>query len=330
MKTLTRIALTRIALTTLAAAALAVGAAGCSAGQSTGEKKDSPLMEYLGAVYGTNLSTSEQEQRFTETQTKTEAVVAQCMKDQGFEYTPNIQKANFAASGEDVWKPNDREWVSQYGYGMIKNPMSEQPTDQTPYVDPNQPYIDSLSTTEQTAYWEALYGPQPTEEELGEDGSYEYDWTKSGCQGKAQHEANSDPMQDEQFKPLTDAINTFYSDIATNPGFTEINQKWASCMADAGHAGFSQQMDAQQSVSEKLSKYYENLTGAEGPQQDDPELKKLGEDEIQVALADLDCREKTGYTENQQKVQFELERQFIADHKAELDALKAAAEQAGR
>jgi len=321
--------LTRIALTTFAAAAVAVAAAGCSGGDTAGEKKDSPLMEYLGAVYGTNLSTSEQEQRYTEMQKKSEEAVAQCMKDQGFEYTPNIQQVNFSAGGDDMWKPDDREWVSQYGYGMAKNPMSEQPTDQTEYVDPNQPYIDSLSATEQSAYWEALYGPQPTEEQLGEDGSYEYDWTKAGCQGKAQHESNSDPMQDEQFASLNDAINSFYTDMATNPGFTEINQKWASCMADAGHPGFSQQVDAQQSVSEKLSAYYESSAGVEGPQQDDPELKKLSDEEIQIALADLDCREKTGYTEAQQKVQFDLERQFIADHKAELEALKAAAEQAG-
>ncbi len=322
----------RIALTTFTAAVIAISAPGCSAsGESPAAKKESPLMEYLGAVYGTNLSDSEQQQRSTDIQKKTEGIVAQCMKEQGFEYQPNIQTGFVSVATGDMWKPDDREWVAQYGYGMIKNPMSDQPTDQqTPYVDPNQAYIDSLSATEQTAYWAALYGASVTDDRTSDGGSVEYDWTAAGCQGKAQHESNANPMQDKQFASLNEAINSFYTDIMTNAGFTEINQKWSACMADAGQAGFAKQTDAQSAISDKLSKLYENMTGTGGLQPNDPEMKKLAEEEITVALADLDCRVKTGYTEAQQKVQFDLERQFIADHKSELEALKAAAEQAGR
>lgn len=321
--------LSRIALTSLAVAALTLGAAGCAAGgDAAGTKKDSPLTEYLGAVYGTNLSTSEQEQRYADMQKKSEALVAQCMKEQGFEYTPNTQSATFIAGVDELWKPDDREWVSQYGYGMVKSPMSEQSME-TPRADPNQGYIDGLSQSEQTAYWEALYGVQPSPEELGEDGSYEYDWSKAGCQGKAQHDSNNDPMQDEQFASLGKAIGDFYTEAATSPRFTEIHQKWATCMADAGHAGFAKQSDAQTSISEKVSKFYESTSESSGPPQDDPEFAKLGEEEIALALVDLDCRTKTDFTAQQQKIQFELENQFIADHKVELDALKAAAEQAG-
>lgn len=322
--------LSRIALTCLVAAALAVGASGCAAGaDGASPQKESPLMEYLGAVYGTNLSAAEQEERFAEMQKKTEAMVAQCMKEQGFEYTPNTQSGTFFAAGDDMWKPDDREWVAQYGYGMVKSPMSEQPME-TPHADPNQSYLDGLSQTEQTAYWEALYGAQPASEELNEDGSYEYDWSKAGCQGKAQHDSNNDPMQTEQFASLSAAINDFYTEVATHPRFTEINQKWATCMADAGRSGFAKQPDAQASISDKLSTFYENMNQSNGSPQDDPAFAALGEEEIALALVDLDCRSKTNFTQEQQKVQFELENQFISDHKAELDALKAAAEQAGR
>ena len=48
---------------------------------------------------------------------------------------------------------------------------------------------------------------------------------------------------------------------------------------------------------------------------------------MHVALADLECREKTGFRAAYAEIQFALEEEFIADHKAELDALKAAAEQ---
>lgn len=321
----------RVAGMIAAAATIIVVAAGCTAGGGGADgQQDSPLMEYFGAIYGTNLSPDEQQQRFTEQQTKSEEIVAQCMKEQGFEYQPNVQSASISFGDDGLWKPDDREWVSQYGYGMVASPMSEQPTDQEVYEDPNQDYINSLSASEQTAYWEALYGPQPTEEELSDDGSYEYDWTTAGCQGQAQHETQNDPMQDEQFASLNEALTTFYSDMSTAPGLTAVHQKWSSCMADAGYSGFSTQPDAQSSISEKLSKYYENLSPDAASNSDDPELKQLGEEEIALALADLDCREKTNFTAESQKVQFELEREFIAAHKAELEALKAASEQAGQ
>ena len=60
---------------------------------------------------------------------------------------------------------------------------------------------------------------------------------------------------------------------------------------------------------------------------DQAEMDALGEKEIALALVDLDCREQTDYRERQADVQRQVEEQFIADHKAELDALVAASEQ---
>jgi hypothetical protein len=96
-------------------------------------------------------------------------------------------------------------------------------------------------------------------------------------------------------------------------------------MADGGHSGFAKQADAQTSISDKLNEYYNGQTEYV---EDDPKLDALGEEEIALAVADLDCREKTNYRDEYEKVQFALEEQFIADNKADLDALKAAAEQA--
>ncbi len=56
-------------------------------------------------------------------------------------------------------------------------------------------------------------------------------------------------------------------------------------------------------------------------------MAALGEEEVELALADLGCREETDYRQKAQDIQFELEEQFIADHESELEALRAAAEQ---
>jgi len=308
-------------------AALALAACSpASDGDKGDDRPESPLSAYLSSIWGGDLSTEEQEARYTEQQKKSEELVAQCMSEEGFDYTPNIQSVSFSSGNDIEWKPDDRDWVTQYGYGMVNYPgRDEPPTDQQEYVDPNQDYVSSLSESEQTAFYEALYGPSPTEEELNEDGSYEYDWTKAGCQGWAQHESGANPMMDEEFESINDAINDFYTKMAEDPGFAKIDADWASCMADAGHSGFAKQADAQTSISDKLNEYYNGQTAYV---EDDPKLAALGEEEVALAIADLDCREKTNYRDEYEKVQFALEEQFIADNKADLDALKAAAEQA--
>ena len=60
---------------------------------------------------------------------------------------------------------------------------------------------------------------------------------------------------------------------------------------------------------------------------DEKVLADLREKELALAMADFACAEDVDYTEATTKVQFELEEQFITDHKSELDALIADYEQ---
>ncbi len=310
----------------LAAAALLVALAGCSnPGATTADPADSPLNKYLSALWGGDLSEDQQIERMEADNREREELVAQCMTEEGFEYLPVTQNGGVFMSG-DEWKPDDREWVAQYGYGMVNFPGRDAPTQpENEYVDPNEDYVASLSDSEREAYYEALHGPQPTEEELGEDGSYEYNWETAGCYGWASHEIEGDnPATSDEYKPLMDSINEFYTQMESAPEFAEIDAAWAACMADAGHSGFAKQSDAQNSVNDELNEYYENQTEWV---EDDPALDELAEKEIELALVDLDCREKVDYRAKRTAVTFELEEQFIADNKTELDALKAAVEQ---
>lgn len=308
--------------------ALLIALTGCS-GSDTGsasEEPQSPLAEYLSAAWGGDLSEEEQQERFEEDNKQREELVAQCMTEAGFEYIP-VADAGYIVSGDDVvWEPDEREWVAQYGYGMVTWPgMDDTTAPEEEYVDPNQDYVSSLTESEQTAYYEVLYGPSIPEEEMDEDGSYEWDWTQSGCHGWAQHEMQGDdPLTSDEHKPLMDAINEFYTDVQNAPELADLNAEWAACMDEAGHSGFVAQADAQTSVSDDLNAYYESQTEWI---EDDPALAELGEREVELALADLDCREETDYRDQQAEITAALEEQFIADHKAELDAFKATAEQ---
>lgn len=319
---------------------LALAIAGCTGGQDTSSTdlwENSPLNKYLGWDSASQQSSEEQEREFIEQRNRVEELVAACMKDEGFEYVPvdYAQEAGMVVSSEDEeypWEPDKREWVAKYGYGAVDWPGKEEmeeeaanPEEGESSVDPNQEYVESLSPSEQTAYYETLYGPQPTEEEV-ESGDYEYDPENAGCMGDAELEFGAeDPWAAEEFQPIMEAMTELYTTVREAPEFRELDAKWSRCMEDAGF-DFSAQGEAQQSIYDRQSEIYESVTEeewAEG-EPDLPELDELQADEVELALADLECREKTDYTENSMKLQYAAEEAFIQEHKAELDALKEA------
>ncbi|MFF2634082.1 hypothetical protein ACFVR6_14465 [Microbacterium sp. NPDC058021] len=313
------------------AVALIVALTGCTpaAGGGAEEEELSPLSRYLSAAWGGDLSEEEQIERMEKDNAEREELVAQCMTEEGFEYIPAPNTGSISFASDNVYEPDSQEWVAQYGYGMINYPGGDEAMEPSEeYVDPNADYVSSLSAAEQTAFYEVLYGPPTPEEEMSEDGSYEYDWTTAGCHGWAQHEMEGDdPTTSDEHKPIMDAINDFYMGLATAPELADLNAAWATCMDEGGYPGFAAQGDAQMSISDELNAYYENQTEWI---EDDPELAELGEREIELALVDLECREKTDYRDKNTEVMTVLEEQFIADHQAELDAFLAAAEQAAR
>lgn len=331
-------------LAAVAAAALALSLAGCSGvpGDEGLSYEDSPLNEYLSAAWGGDLSPEEQQKQFEDQQRQQEELMAECMAEEGFEYEPNLQNGAMMVSGDDIeWEPEKKAWVEKYGYGMINSPFNEQegPDPMEDYVDPNQDYIESLSESEQEAYFETAYGASPTEEELGEDGSYEYKWEDAGCQGWAQHELQGDdPWQADEFADLRTKMEELWGSTQESAEFKELNAQWSACMEDGGEPGFTSQMEAQQSISDEQSKIFEAAYGdgttpvdMESPDfvdpNESPEMKALGEREIALALVDLECRTKTSFLEQSLKIQFALEEKFIAENKADLEAFKAAAEQ---
>ena len=310
------------------AAVLLIALSGCSAPEAqSADPADSPLNAYMAAFWGGDLSEEEQMERFEKENLEREELVAQCMTDQGFEYIPVTNNGSVFFDAGQEWKPDDREWVAQYGYGMVRYPGYDEPfvDDGSSYEDPNQEYVTSLSESEQMAYYEALYGPSPTEEELADDGSYEWNWETAGCHGWASHEMEGEnPLTSDEHKPLMDALNEFWMSMENNTAFAELDSEWAACMADAGQPGFSAQRDASTSISDELNAYYESQTEWV---EKDPKLDEIAEKEIALALVDLDCREKTNFAKERAAISAKLEEQFIADHKAELEALKAAVEQ---
>lgn len=318
-----------------------VALAGCSGPAAGGLMgSGSPLSRYLAGIpaagqegFPTGGSEAEQ-QAFTEQQLRqTEDLVAQCMAKVGFEYTPDTMRVvTVIGEGDELWKPDERNWVAQYGYGLIQSPGQhlEPPPSQTA-TDPNATYLASLSDAEREAYNDALFGTgtPPTGDE-----EYEYRWQDSGCRGWAEHEMDARSFwRSAEFQQLIDAIDRFQQTWPLDPRIADIDADWVVCMDAAGHGGFSKQSDGEESIQTLIDSYYQNES-ADVSSEDvgtlaDPAYAEIADAEVSLALVDLTCRESTHYAQRRLEVQYALEEQFIADHKAELDAALAQFGRAG-
>jgi hypothetical protein len=306
------------------AALAALVLTGCAGGPNGGggdlDYEDSPLAKYLEAVNGTW-----DEERAVADSKKTEEFKAECMAEEGFEYTPVDQSQNMVFMGEEEMAEREtEEWVASNGWGFVQtqDEIEKQQAEQEEFVDPNQPYVEALSPSEQEAYYATLYGAPPAEEEMAEDGSYEYNWETAGCEGAAQHEVQGDNYwEDEKFTDLNESMSTMWEDLAKQPEMVALDEKWSACMADAEYPDLKTRGDAQNVIMDEQNAFWEG-DNPEGPS--DEQVKELKQKEIDIALADFRCGEELDYKNAQLKAQFALEEQFIEDHKSELDELVAA------
>lgn len=323
-------------LALVAVATLAL--AGCSSqGKQSGDTKSSssqeeikpgPLDEYLQAIYG-NQEWNEESAKDQDRQR--EELVAKCMKKEGFEYKPNTGNVSYASDSTGngpAW--GTREFAEQYGFGIVSWPGREdadsQPTEND-YVDPNADYLATLSESEQAAFWEALYGPAPTEDELKQqesgEGSQEWTWEKGGCNGWAQHELTKDTganfWEDPDFKDLVAAMQDMWSDSSSSPESVALNADWSACMTEAGFDGLTSRDQAQQSLYDKQNELYKQ--GPDGvwnePSKEDKDA--FQKEEIKLAVADFDCAKKVNYTKRTTEIEHLKQQEFLDQHKAELD-----------
>ncbi len=332
---------------------------GCSGGGGGGGKTDTEwqpgaLDEYLAQIYGYDYDderSDEEIQADSDRQSRqVEELVAACMQDQGFDYTPVDNSGGVAFSSDDL----DVEWgtiefAEQYGYGISTDPWGAQdegdPADSgEEYVDPNQDYREAMSESEQLAYDEALWGPS-VEYVEGEEPT-EYDWTTAGCYGSAQHEVYEGGDTGTEYADLEDEVNRFWETVQADSRMTELNASWTSCMADEGFDGLT---DVNESTNALYDEYNElqgwndseytalaeswdweaEPDGPPAPEADEAALKAFTEKEISQAVADATCQENLDYTARQMEIDHELQQEFVDKNRTELQAWADAAS-AGR
>jgi len=293
----------------------------------------SPIEEFTSAAFGTDLSEEALRQRAEERVMRQQEVIAQCMREAGFEYIPTTANLHFAgnAVGSEI-RPDDREWVAEWGYGIVDTPLG-MPRIETVFSEdrppnPNDEIVAALTEAEATAYWDALIGPPPEFTEfiggVGIAFGDERPLEQRGCQGRAWIEVPSSLFATDEFAPLQDAITQFNEDFRSSPPVVAIENDWANCMAGKGHTGLTEQRDAEQRLFNQFSNRFPSQA-LRNPAL--PTVAEFQEREIAMALDDLDCRVESDYQARMAEARLAAETQFVADHRAELEALRDAIEQ---
>lgn len=280
----------------LCAAALVLAGCGKDGGAAKGDAAaDVPL----GPI---SQRLADLEKRFDEDtaaamSTALEEAVAACMKEQGFDYTPQAWDASDVAQAADVPEWGSLEFAKTYGYGITTwqdMPGVEETTETAAPGTETSQVMDE-------AYSEALWGGGTDEDEPGEA------WLPGGCYGEALEAMGTDDLMSSTV--LRD-INGFASQADRDDRVVAALDGWTTCMADKGY-DYQTSDAAQSSIMQRAySDDGEPLTG--------DALEALQTEEIATAVADHECG--TGLERVRAGVLAELETDYYADHKAEVDA----------
>jgi hypothetical protein len=290
-----------------------------------------PLDEYLGPIWATSMA--EAQQLALELERTEQELIAQCMHEAGFDYVPFVPEPEPIAALE-AERPDDRDWVTQWGYGLLWSPggsIQAVPIGGIGEDDPNYEIVSGLSEAEHAAYMIALDGEPLSPNYDAESGEMVTIVLERGCRGWARTEANSrTPLgvwNSDEFAPLREAVTDMSQAEWVINELAIINADWASCMADAGYPGLERQQDAKWVIYDEMSDIMLQVSIAGGDFATAPELAEYREREIEMALADLNCREQVNYRNRNSDVAYEMQTRFVNDHRTELEAFRAALEQ---
>lgn len=273
---------------------------------------------------------------------KVEELTAACMAAQGFDYVPVPYGRPDAATIADPGdlEPGTLAYAEQFGYGLLT--LTRLAPTENDQPDENLERLRSMSPGELPAYTSALWGdvePDPDVEALGLEfltlaGESTDPDADVGCHGEAERpvDAGRAGLPTDRYAALSAEMAALDKAVPDDPRLADVNARWASCMADAGHEGLEHVGDGEATVYKTLDdrlveELYgdpEGMTTAEADRVMNRVQTEMAPFEVKLAVADVTCREEVGYPEELAEVTTELQTEFVAQHRAELDAWLAA------
>lgn len=315
---------TRGIVTATAMAATVLLLAGCAPGgpdgTGAGETVSSTSIDdTVAQIFGTaGLSIEDQLAQDEAWAAENEVAVAACMAAEGFEYVPFVYE-----SGPDILtlpeyaELDDLERARQIGYGFFVQVRSD--TTGAEQVNPNDAIEDAMSEAEHDEYWKALNGDNDFSVPFDElEPGTELD---TGCRGGGGTPAVEEALYaDPLWIELSEDISAFSTNVVEDARLVELDVAWSECAADAGLGDVRSPAEARELIRERWSPYVDVEDAPLPTAQEWDELERY---EIEVAVADIGCREELDYDDEQAAVTAELESAFLAERHDTVETLVA-------
>lgn len=304
----------------VASAALLLGA--CGSGNDVGSEEAaeyrSPIGEFLGFDTAADFNSEDEQAKYQEQEREAQQRIADCMRAEGFEYTP-VDYSEFevfeeAAREGPEW--GSTEWVELYGFGISTQRFSQAQVGPDligydgsfsegdgDFQDPNQDYVEGLSEEERNAYYEVLHGVETgpeidfenmTEEEVNEayDDYYQNEYVATGCQNTVYENIFE---QDDVFgedSPFTqfqeefgDELEELYNRVESDPRVVEARQKITTCVAEKGYPDYIDEQSVYEDIENRMSALESgNSFGDPFFGLSEEEMQSLGEEDFEAMI----------------------------------------------
>lgn len=242
----TAVALQRRTAVALLAAVGALAGCGSSGGGDEGGAPTttiSPLADLMG---WSNDSPTESRRK----QLQVEELVADCMREEGWEYTPVDWSATDPSSGTadaELQATDPQAFGEKHGYGVAyfyeiyEAPGLEGGTDEggpigpVGPVNPNDEYVQSLSQSEQEEYYASLYGKpvegMASDDPVGTAVAVTVAPEDQGCYGLASAEVY--PVNETANDPdIQQRMQEYWEDQQQAPELVAAYERWATCISE--------------------------------------------------------------------------------------------------
>jgi hypothetical protein len=223
-------------------------------------------------------------------QSRVEAAIAQCMKNEGFDYVPVDPFAQRAALVGSA-RLSDADFLKQFGYGI-----STLWGHGNPQGDPNQRLRATLAPADRRAYDRALWGDNKgaTFAEAVDSGRFD---RLGGCTLKATERVFGGAQVLTQLQGKLDDLD---ERILEDRRMVKAVANWSSCMADAGYR-YNDPDEIDSDLFRRMEKIVGPIPGqfATGPPAgekprpyDHAALASLQHEEVAIAQRDNLCEQK--------------------------------------
>lgn len=265
---------------------------------------------------------------------KVEEKIVVCMAAQGFEFKQSPPQVD--EMGRLQSQLTEREWTAQFGYG-ISTDFASAATSQA--AQPNAQIFFEMSPSEREIWTQVLTGDAGIGAALG--GPTNVPLEEQGCIGQAIIETGGGDVI-EGMEQFGDAYEEAAEGLNDRREMVDATDAWSRCMSEAGYPDFGDLDDPEADIGSRFQTIVAPLVASLGdleageaeafiegddvtledfPNLDVDALRALQAEELETALADLDCYE-VHVKDIFEPLRDDLENGLIDEYQGELNALR--------